>query len=45
MTLAIDKIDGRVHFNTARRERLPKKTEVMRYKLQKDYQKDGALHL
>ena len=31
MTLAIDKMDGRGHINTARREHLPKKTKVMRY--------------
>ena len=26
--LAVDKMDGRGHFNTARSERLPKKTKV-----------------
>ena len=31
MTLAVDKMDGRGHNNTARRGRLPKKTKVMRY--------------
>ena len=31
MTLAIDKMDGRGHINTARHERLPKKTKVIRY--------------
>ena len=45
MTLAVDKMDRRDHFNTACREGLPKKTKVMRYQLQKDYRKDGALHL
>ena len=45
MTLAIDKMDGHGYINTAYRERLPKKTKVMRYYLQKDYQKDGALCL
>ena len=29
--LAVDKMDGRGHFNTAHCERLPKKTKVMRY--------------
>ena len=31
MRPAVNKMDGRGHINTARRERLPKKTEVMRY--------------
>ena len=31
MALAIDKMDGRGHFNTACSERLPKKTKVMQY--------------
>ena len=31
MTLAIDKMDGRGHINTTRRERLPKKANVTRY--------------
>ena len=31
MTLAIDKMDERGHINTARHERLPKKTKVMWY--------------
>ena len=42
MAIAIDKMDGRGHFNTTRGERLPKKTEVL---AAKDYLKDGALHL
>ena len=29
-SLAVDKMDGRGHFNTARSERLPKKTKVTR---------------
>ena len=33
------------HINTASHECLPKKTKVMQYQLQKDYRKDGALHL
>ena len=33
------------HINTARHDCLPKKTKVTRYWLQKDYQKDGELHL
>ena len=45
MTLAINKMDGHGHINTVCREFLPKKTKVMRYQLQKDYRKDGALHL
>ena len=45
MTLAVDKMDGCGHINTACQERLPKKTKVMRYWLQKDYQKDRVLHL
>ena len=45
MTLAVGRMDGRGHVNTARRERLSKKTKVMRYQLQKDYPKDRALHL
>ena len=45
MTLAIDIMDGRGHINAAPRERLPKKIKVTRYYLQKDYRKDGALHL
>ena len=45
MTFAVDKMDGRGHINSARRERLPKKTKVTWYWLQKDYQKDGALNL
>ena len=31
MMLAINKIDGHSHINTARRERLPKKTNLTRY--------------
>ena len=31
MTLAVNKMDGRGHINTARRERLPKKTKVTHY--------------
>ena len=31
MTLALDRMDGRGHINTARHERLPKKTKVMWY--------------
>ena len=31
MTLAVQKKDGCGHINTARHERLPKKTKVMRY--------------
>ena len=31
MTLAIDKMDGRDHINTARGEHLPKKTKVTWY--------------
>ena len=31
MILAIDKMDGRDHINTARRKRLPKKTKLTRY--------------
>ena len=31
MALAIDKMDGRGHFNTARHERLIKKTKVAWY--------------
>ena len=45
MAIAIDKMDGHGHFNTAHSERLPKKTKVTRYWLQKDYPKDGVLHL
>ena len=45
MTLAVDRMDGCGHINTAGRERLPKKTKVMRYQLQKHYPKDEALHL
>ena len=45
MTLAVDRMDGRGHINTVRRERLSKKTKVMQYELQKDYPKDGVLHL
>ena len=45
MTLAIDKMDGHGLINTARRERMPKKTKVMQYQLQKDYLKDGAIQL
>ena len=30
MTFTIDKMDGHGHINTARRERLPKKTKVTR---------------
>ena len=33
MAFSIDKMDGRGHFNTAHRERLPKKTKVMWYVL------------
>ena len=35
---ALDKLNRRGLSNTASRERLPKKSEVMRYWLQKDYQ-------
>ena len=45
MTLAVDKMDGCGHINTAHRESLPKKTKVTRYYLQKDYRKEGGLHL
>ena len=45
MTLAVHKMDGHGHINTARRECLPKKTKVMRYELQEDYRKDVALYL
>ena len=38
MTPAIDKLNGHGLSNTARCERLPKKTKVMHYWLQKDYQ-------
>ena len=31
MTLAVNRLDGHGHFNTARSERLPKKTKVTRY--------------
>ena len=31
MTLAVDRMDGRGHINTARREHLSKKTKVTRY--------------
>ena len=31
MTLAIDKMDGHGHINTARHEHLPKKTKVARH--------------
>ena len=31
MTLAVDKMDGRGHINTAHRERLPKTTKVGQY--------------
>ena len=31
MTLAVDRMDGRDHINTARHERMSKKTKVMRY--------------
>ena len=34
------KMDRHGQINTARCERLPKRTKVMRYQLQKDYQKD-----
>ena len=42
MTLAVDKIEGRGHINTACHERLPKKTKVL---ATKDYRNDGALYL
>ena len=46
MTLVVNKMDGRVHINTARHEGLSKKNKVMWYKLlQKDYQKDRVLDL
>ena len=45
MTFAVDKMDWRGHINAARRERLPKKSNVTRYYLQKDYREDGSLHL
>ena len=45
MALAIDKMDGHGHFNTAHCEQLSKKTKVSQYQLQKDYPKDGAPHL
>ena len=45
MTLAIDRMDGYGHINTARHERLQKKTKGMWYYLEKDYPKDGALYL
>ena len=45
MTLAINKMVGHGHINTARRERLSKKPKVMQYQLQKDYPKDETLHL
>ena len=45
MILAIDRMDRRGHINTARRERLSTKAKVMWYWLQKDYPKDGVLHL
>ena len=45
MTLAIDRMDGRGHINTAGHECLSKKTKVTQYQLQKDYPKDIALHL
>ena len=39
MILAVSRMDGRGHINTARRERLSMKTKVMQYQLQKDYPK------
>ena len=45
MVVAVDKMDGCGHFNTKRCEHLPEITKVMWYQLQKDYRKDGALHL
>ena len=39
------RMDGRGHINTACHEHLSKKTKVIQYQLQKDYPKDGALHL
>ena len=45
MTLVVDRMDGHDHTNTADHERLPKKTKVTRYQLQKPYPKDEALHL
>ena len=31
LALSVDKMDGRGHFNTAHRERLPNKIKVTRY--------------
>ena len=45
MTLAINRMDGCGHINTAHCERLSKKTKVTWYQPQKDYPKDEALHL
>ena len=45
MTLAINKMDEHGHINTAHCEHLLKKTKVMWYWPQKDYWKEGALHL
>ena len=45
MAVTVDKMDRRGHFNTKRREHLPEITKVTRHQLQKDYRKDGALHL
>ena len=36
MTLAVDKMDGHGHINTAHHKRLPKRTKVMQYQLQMD---------
>ena len=38
MTPAVDKLNGHGISNTARPERLPKKTKVTQYWLQKDFQ-------
>ena len=45
MTLAVDRMDGHGHINTACRECLSKKTMVMQYQLQKDYPKVNLLLL
>ena len=44
MTLAIDKMDVHNLINIACHERLPKKTKVTWYLLQKDYMKDRVLY-
>ena len=44
MTPAADKLNGHGLNNTACHEPLPKKTKVMQYWLQKDYQQVGMFY-